>query len=106
MIKKVRKLVLVTSDGHPQHKYFAGIAEELSKKLGVSVDIRRDDYVFLSNYGETDDLGLTWLPQLMAEVEGGEVIKVLTQPALTPDGKLDIDGGLKQALRNLGINDE
>lgn len=106
MVKKVRKLILVTSDGHPQHKYFAGITDELSKKLGVDVEVRKEDYVFLSKYGETDDLGLTWLPQLMAELEGGGVIKVLTQPALTPDGKLDAEGGLKQALRNLGVSDE
>jgi len=99
----VRRLVLITSDGHPQHKYFKLIAEELSKRLNIDVEVRKDDYVYLSRYGETDDLGLTWLPQLMAELEGGEVIKILTQPALTPAGKLDIEGGLKQALRNLGI---
>jgi len=106
MVKKVRKLIFVTSEGHPQHKYFAGIADELSKKLGVEVEVRKEDYVFLSKYGETDDLGLTWLPQLMAELEDGEVIKVLTQPALTPDGKLDAEGGLKRALRNLGVSNE
>ncbi len=94
----VRKLVLVTNKEHPLHKYFSRIAEEVAKSVGVELEVREDDYMYLSKYGETDDLGLTWLPQLLAELEGGGVIKVLTQPVLNERGKLDYEGGLHEAM--------
>jgi hypothetical protein len=99
---KIKKLVLVTSDGHPQHKYFMSVANALKDKLHVDLEIRKDDYVYLTNYGATDELGLTWLPQLLAELDNGEVVKVLTEPKLTPKGQLDLEGGIKEALQRIG----
>ncbi len=98
----IKKLVLVTSEGHPQHKYFVSVANVVRDKLGVELEIRKDDYVYLTNYGATDELGLTWLPQLLAELDNGDVIKVLTEPKLTPQGQLDLDGGIKEALDRIG----
>ena len=97
----VRKLVLVTSKGHPLHKYFTRIAEEVAKRIGAELEVREEDYIYLSKYGETDDLGLTWLPQLLAELDDGSVVKVLTQPVLDSRGKLDYEGGLREALGNI-----
>ena len=94
----VKKLILVSSEDHVQHKYFLKVAQALKEKLGIDLELKENDYVYLSKYGETDELGLTWIPQLLAEMDNGEVIKVLTEPVLTNEGKLDVEGGIKRAL--------
>ena len=98
---KAKKLILVTSDGHPQHKYFRKIAEKLANEAGLELETKKDDYVFLTEHGESDELGLTWLPQLFAELENGRVVKLLTQPKLNDRGQLDYDAGYEEALENL-----
>jgi len=100
-MSKVKKLILVTSEGHPQHKYFRKIAEKLAEVHGLEIETKLEDYVFLTKHGETDELGLTWLPQLFAELEDGTIVKLITQPKLTPQGKFDEDAGLKEAQENL-----
>jgi len=97
-MSKVRKLVLVTSKSHPLNKHFTKIAERLSKELGLKLEVREEDYIYLTEHGETDELGLTWLPQLLAELEDGNVVKVLTQPNLTGKGKLDEEKDYNIAL--------
>ncbi len=98
---KVSKLILVTSDGHPQHKYFKKITERLANELGVEIEVKKDDYVFLTEHGETDDLGLTWLPQLFAELDDGKIVRLLTQPKLNEKGKFDEEAGYKEAFNKV-----
>lgn len=74
----VKKFVLVSATHMPQHKYFKKLAEELSKELGVELEIKEEDYVFVNTYGEKDEFGMSWLPQLFAVVNG-DVIPVLTR---------------------------
>ncbi|MCD6324327.1 MAG: hypothetical protein J7L55_04375 [Desulfurococcales archaeon] len=100
MSKMVKKLVLVTSDGHPQHKYFMRVASEVSKATGLEVETRKDDYTYLDKHGAKDDLGLTWLPQLLVQV-GDDAFPILPEPVLTADGKLDYEAGVREALKRL-----
>ncbi len=98
---KVKKLVLVTSKSHPLNKHFSKLAGRISKELKLELEVREEDYVYLTEHGETDELGLTWLPQLLAELEDGAVIKVLTQPNLTSQGKLDEEKDYNVAMGTL-----
>lgn len=74
----IEKLILVTATHMPQHKHFKKLAEDLAKELGVELEIREEDYVFVSNYGEKDEFGMSWLPQLFAVVDG-DIVPVLTR---------------------------
>ncbi len=98
---KVKKVILVTEQGHPLHNHFNKIASRLSKELNVELELRYSDYVFVTQYGDTDDLGLTWLPQMFVELDDGSIVKVLTQPNLTDMGYLDEEKDYKAALEAL-----
>ena len=97
----IKKLILVTSPNHPLDKHFRKISERTSKELGIELEVRIEDYVFLVNHGDVDEFGMTWLPQLLAEDEDGNIIKVLTKPNLTSDGRLDEELDYKYALSKL-----
>ncbi len=90
---KIVKIVLDTAEHHPLHKAWLKLAENLAKELDVELEIKKEDYVFAIEHGETDDLGMAWLPQLFAETENGEVKLILSKypfdPATTkPDEKI------------------
>ncbi|MEM2007062.1 MAG: hypothetical protein QXG17_07240 [Sulfolobales archaeon] len=98
---KLSKLILVTADHHPLHKYFKELAEELSKKYGVPLDVRVEDYLFLIEHGDTDEYGMAWLPQLLAELDSGEIVKVLTKPVLDSMGNISKDNDLGTSIVNI-----
>ncbi len=83
------KLILVTAKDHPQHKMWVKMAEELSKEFGVELEVRYEDYLLLTEHGETDELGMAWLPQLLVELDNGEIKPLLSRmplnEALQPD---------------------
>ncbi|MEM1625932.1 MAG: hypothetical protein QXV69_01405 [Sulfolobaceae archaeon] len=75
----IKKLILVSSESHPNHKYFKKILEELSIELNVEKEIKLEDYVFLSEYGEKDEFGMPFLPQLFAITSNNKILPILTQ---------------------------
>ncbi|EZQ06991.1 MULTISPECIES: hypothetical protein [Acidianus] len=95
---KAKKLILVTSEAHPMNKAFINITEELSKEIGVEKEVRNEDYAFLSDYGEKDEFGMSWLPQLFLVLDDNRVYPILTQMPLGPDLKADPEKGKKEAL--------
>jgi hypothetical protein len=98
---RLSKLILVTADHHPLHKYFKEIAEELSKKYGVPLEVRMEDYLFLIQYGDTDEFGMAWVPQLLAQLDTGEIVKVLTKPVLDSMGNISKENDLRESTRNI-----
>lgn len=93
----VEKLVLVTATHMPQHKYFKKLAEDLSKELGIELEVREEDYVFVNTYGEKDEFGMSWLPQLFAIVNGN-IIPVLTK---FPINEKTLDYDYEKAVREV-----
>jgi hypothetical protein len=85
----VKKLILVTAKHLPQHKYFESLAKQLSKELNVPLDVIEEDYVFVNTYGEKDEFGMAWLPQLFAEIDG-EIKPILTRLPIN-ERTLDVD---------------
>ena len=106
-LAKVRKLILVTAKHLPQHRYFTKIAEELSKRLGCDLEIREEDYEFLSIHGDKDEFGMAWAPQLFVELDDGSIRLILSKlPIDAKTLKIDTNSALNEAiskLRSLGI---
>lgn len=85
------RLILVTAKHLPQHKYFEAVAKELAKELGAELEIREEDYVFANTYGEKDEFGMAWLPQLYAAV--GDIIKPVLTRLPIDEKTLEVDVG-------------
>jgi len=95
---KISKLILVTESKHPLHKYFMKLAERLAKEFNLEKEIRYEDYMFLIEHGDTNELGMAWLPQLLAQTDDGKIVKVLTKPNLNEKGYLDEERDYKLAV--------
>ena len=106
---RINKLILVTAKHMPQHKYFVDIAKEFASRLGVELEVREEDYVFLNEHGEKDEFGMAWLPQLFIDVEG-QIRPILTKlPINERTLTIDIEKAKNQIieiLKSLGINIE
>lgn len=98
---KLSRLILVTADHHPLHKYFKELAEELSRKYGVPLEVRMEDYLFLIEHGDTDEYNMAWVPQLLAELDSGEIVKVLTKPVLDSAGNISRENDINTSLENI-----
>jgi len=81
---RVVKVILDTADFHPLHKAWVKLAETLARELGVELEIKNEDYIYAIQYGETDDLGMAWLPQLFVQLDDGSVRLVLSRYPFDP----------------------
>ncbi|MCE4616377.1 MAG: hypothetical protein F7C09_04855 [Aeropyrum sp.] len=99
---RVVKIILDDLPHHPLHKMWLSLAERLSKELGAELVVIKEDYVFAMEHGETDDLGMTWLPQLFAELEDGSIKLVLSQFPFNPStGQSDPDAAFETAMKRI-----
>jgi len=98
---KLGKIILVTAEHHPLHKHFKELAEELSRRYGVPLEVRTEDYLFLIQHGDTDEFGMAWVPQLLAQLDTGEMVKVLTKPVLDSMGNLSKENDLRESTQNI-----
>jgi|UniRef100_A0A7J2U1F2 hypothetical protein len=99
----IKKLILVTAKHLPQHKYFENLAKQLSKELNTPLDIVEEDYVFVNTYGEKDEFGMAWLPQLFAQIDD-EIKPILTRlPINEKTLDVDIEKAREIALKILGV---
>ena len=95
---RIVKLVLDTAEHHPLHKAWLKLSQALSEEFNVELEVRREDYVYAINHGETDELGMAWLPQLFAEMEDGSVRLVLSRYPFDPaTTKPDEEKALEEA---------
>jgi len=101
-VAKVKKLILVTAKHMPQHKYFNELAEELKKKLGAELEVREEDYAFLAEHGDTDEFGMPWTPQLLAELDDGRIVVLLSKmPFDEKTLKFDVNRALKIVMERI-----
>ncbi len=100
MAKPVR-IVLVTAKHHPLHGKWVEVAQRVAKELGLQLEIREEDYMFLNEYGDKDEYGMAWLPQLFVVMDNGKVQLLLSKMPLTKDHKPDVDTAIKTVLEKL-----
>ncbi|MCY0867924.1 MAG: hypothetical protein OWQ48_01650 [Desulfurococcus sp.] len=103
---KVKKIVLVTAEHHPYHKLWMKLAETLGRKINAEVEVRNEDYVYLVEHGDKDELGMSWLPQILAELDDGRVQWLLSQLPLNERLEPDEEEAVRKMsdkLRELGV---
>ncbi len=98
---KIEKIILVTAKHQPTHKYFLEVAEALSKELGVELEVVEEDYVFLNTYGEKDEFGMAWAPQLFVKLGSGEIKLILSRIPMNEQLQLDAEKAKKEAMEKL-----
>jgi len=81
---KIKKIILDTAEFHPLHKAWLNLAKRLAEELGVELEVKKEDYLFAIEHGETDDLGMASLPQLFAELEDGRIVLILAEYPFDP----------------------
>lgn len=103
---KVSKVVVVTAEHHPYHKLWMSLAQKLSQTLGVPMEVKIEDYVYLVEHGDKDEFGMSWLPQILVELDNGNVHWLLSQlplnERLEPDEEKALEAMLSK-LKELGV---
>ena len=81
---KIKKIILDTAEFHPLHKAWLNLARRLAEELGVELEVKKEDYLFAIEHGQTDDLGMASLPQLFAELEDGRIVLIMAEYPFDP----------------------
>jgi hypothetical protein len=96
-----KKLILVTAEHHPYHSKWMKLAEEVSKELGLELEVKYEDYLFVIEHGVTDDLGMAGLPQLLVEYDTGEIKPVLHEVPLNEAYQADFEKAKEVVIEKL-----
>jgi hypothetical protein len=100
-LPKPRKLILVTAEHHPHHKLWLKLLDEIAKEKGLEKEIRIEDYVFLIEHGDTDELGMAWVPQLLVELDNGEIKLLLSRLPLDEKLQPSIEKAKEEIMKKL-----
>lgn len=73
----------------------------MANEKGLDKEIRIEDYVLLVEHGDTDDLGMAWLPQLLVELDNGEIKLLLSRMPLDENLQPSLELAKKEVLRKL-----
>jgi len=107
LMPNIKRFILVTAKHLPQHKYFTKVAKSLATRFNVELEIKEEDYEFLSNYGDKDEFGMAWAPQLFVELDDGSIHVILSKlPIDTTSLKVDTNKAEElalESLRKLGV---
>lgn len=98
---KVSKVVVVSAEHHPYHKLWLKLAERLSNVLKVPLEVKIEDYVYLVEHGDKDEFGMSWLPQILVELEDSSVHWLLSRLPLDEKLQPDEDKALSEMLEKL-----
>jgi len=99
---KVKKLILVTADWAPLGGKVKKIVERIAREKGVELEERVEDWVFLKEHGEKDELGGADVPQVFVEREDGTIEHVMTKLPLDERGKPDEEKAARIVEEALG----
>jgi len=99
---KPKKIVIVTATNHPYHDMWMKLAKEAAEKLGTELEVKYEDYVYLVDHGDTDEYGMAWLPQILIELDNGEVKVLLSQLPLNEAFQPDYEKALETILKKAG----
>lgn len=73
------KLIFVGASWANFNDKLKKICQEIAQAKGLEFEEREEDYVFLTKYGEKDELGGADIPQVFVAYEDGQVKHVLTK---------------------------
>ncbi len=95
------KLILVTAKDHPQHKLWIRLLDEVAKETGLEKEVKIEDYLLLTEHGDTDELGMPWLPQLLVQLDNGEIKVLISRLPLNKALQPDVEQAKKIVLEKL-----
>jgi len=81
---KIKKVILDTAEFHPLHKAWLNLAKRLAEEHEAELEVKKEDYLFAIEHGQTDDLGMASLPQLFVELDDGRIMLVLAEYPFDP----------------------
>jgi len=97
----IKKIILVTAAHHPLHKLWVKLLDEVSASLNVEKEIRYEDYVLLVEHGDTDEYGMAWVPQMLAELDDGSIKLLLSKMPLDKNLQPDYEKAKEEVLRKI-----
>ncbi len=80
------------------------LCEAVSKDLGVTFEVKEEDYDFLMQHGEKDEFGGVNIPQIFVKYEDGSIKHVMDRIPLTSEGKSDNEGATRTLKAALGAS--
>jgi len=95
------KLILVTAKDHPQHKLWLKLLDQIAAETGLEKEVRIEDYLLLTEHGDTDELGMPWLPQLLVQLDNGEIKVLISRLPLNKALQPDIGEARKIVLEKI-----
>jgi len=95
------KVIVVTAEHHPYHKLWLKLAEKLSNILKAPLEVKVEDYVYLVEHGDKDEFGMSWLPQILVELEDNTVHWVLSRLPLDNNLQPDEEKAIKEMIEKL-----
>lgn len=97
----VESIVIVIADWEERSKYMMQICEEVSKLKKIPLEVRKEDYEFLVNYGEKDEFGGVDIPQSFIRLKNGTVKHIMTKIPDDERGMPNIKAGIKEFLEKI-----
>ncbi|UNQ74251.1 hypothetical protein [Infirmifilum sp. NZ] len=73
------KIVFVGASWASFNDKLKKICQEIAASRGLEFEEREEDYVFLTKYGEKDELGGADIPQVFVVYDDGQVRHILTK---------------------------
>ncbi|ABL77709.1 hypothetical protein [Thermofilum pendens] len=73
------KVIYVGADWAPFNDKLKRLCQEFAASKGLAFEERNEDFVFLTKYGEKDELGGADIPQVFIGYDDGTVKHVLTK---------------------------
>jgi len=92
---KAKKLIIVSADWDPLHKKLVKVAQKISAEYNLEIEELKEDWIFLTKYGEKDELGGADIPQIFLELKNGKIIHIMTKMPISEQGKIDEEKAIK-----------
>lgn len=98
---KVEGIIAVMADWERRSQYALQVCEAVSKATNIPLEVRKEDYDFLINYGEKDEFGGVDIPQIFIKLENGAIKHVMTKIPDNEKGMPDIEKGIKMLTESI-----
>jgi hypothetical protein len=91
-------LIIVTADWEKVSTYLKKVCYEVAQELKLNLEERREDWEFLVNFGQRDEIGGVDIPQAFIKLNDGRVFHLMTRVPLNSDGQPDLKNA-KELIR-------
>jgi|YelNatPaOPRAMG01_1025707.scaffolds.fasta_scaffold61455_2 hypothetical protein len=94
-------LIIVTADWEKASMYLKKVCYEVAKELKLNLEERKEDWEFLVNFGQKDDIGGVDIPQAFIKLSNGRIVHLMTRVPLTSNGEPDLKNAKELIIRKI-----